>query len=153
MISVKRYTCTHLVILGTKHPRIWLLPTQFQNFNQNSKIEFPGNKTNIFICPESEWFTELFPDFRNKKIAHRKKLWRVQIPEFNLLMTNKSHGWISQNFGWDFYDFQKKLKRSKYGEIVRIWFRYDPNYPMPIGTAYFYSAPPSAINELELFEI
>ena len=61
MVSVKRFT--HMVILGTKHPRIWVPPTQFQNFNQNSKIEFPENKTKIFICPESERFTELFPDF------------------------------------------------------------------------------------------
>ena len=85
MIIVKRYT--HLVILGTKHPRIWVPPTQFQNFNQNSKIEFPGNLAKIFISPESEFSTESFPVFWNKKIARRKKLWRFQAPEFNLSMT------------------------------------------------------------------
>ena len=56
MISVKRYT--HWVILGTKHPRIWVLPTQFQKFTQNFKIEFPRNWTKSLISPESALFTE-----------------------------------------------------------------------------------------------
>ena len=51
MISVKKYT--HWVILGTKHSRIWVPPTQFQNFTQNFKIEFPGKLTKILISPES----------------------------------------------------------------------------------------------------
>ena len=47
MTSVKKYT--HWVILVKNHPRIWVPPTQFQNF----KIEFPGNWTKILIPPES----------------------------------------------------------------------------------------------------
>ena len=77
MISVKRYT--HLVILGTKHPRICVPPTQFQNFNQNSKIEFPGNKTKIF---NSNFFNS------NLFISRKHLQWWL-IGVFNCISTKK----------------------------------------------------------------
>ena len=82
MISVKRLA--QWVILTIKHPRIWPQPTQFQNLSEIFKIEFPGNWKKSLISPESTWFTDSFPTFRNKKIDHRKKLYRFLIPEFNL---------------------------------------------------------------------
>ena len=51
MISVKKYT--HWLILGTKHPRIWVPPTQFQKFSKNFKIGLPGNWTKILVSQES----------------------------------------------------------------------------------------------------
>ena len=85
MTSVIRYT--HWAILRIKRPRISMQPTQFQNLSKIFKIEFPGNWTKSLIYPESAWFTDSFPFFENKKIAHRKKLWRFLLPEFNLLET------------------------------------------------------------------
>ena len=41
------------VIFGVKHPRIWVPPTQFQKFNENFLIGFPGNWTKILVPPES----------------------------------------------------------------------------------------------------
>ena len=64
MTSVKIYT--QLVILGIKHPRMWVPSTQFQKLSKNFKIEFPGNWTKILISPESEWFTESVPNFWNR---------------------------------------------------------------------------------------
>ena len=82
MIGVKSHITW--VILRMKHPRIWMPPTQFQKLSKNFKIEFPGRWTKIFISPESAWFTELFSDFQNIKIGHKKKLYRFLFPEFNL---------------------------------------------------------------------
>ena len=82
MTSIIRHA--HWVILKTKRPRIWTQPTQFQNLSEISKNEFPGNWTKTWISTESAWFTDSFPIFENKKIAHGKKFWRFLIPEFNL---------------------------------------------------------------------
>ena len=68
----KRYT--HLPILGGKHPRIRLAPTQFQHFGINSKIDFPGNWAKILPSPESAEITESVLSFKNKKNAHTKKV-------------------------------------------------------------------------------
>ena len=46
--------------------------------------EFPGNWTKNWISPESARFTESFPIFWNRKVAHTKKLFLFLIPEFNL---------------------------------------------------------------------
>ena len=40
----------------------------------------------ILISPESAWFTDSFSTFGNQKIAHRKKVRRFLIPEFNLII-------------------------------------------------------------------
>ena len=81
MIGVIRYT--HWVSLGMKNPRIWVPPTQIQNWSKNFKIGFPGNWTKILISQESAQFTESVSSFW-KKIAHINKLCRF--PEFNLHM-------------------------------------------------------------------
>ena len=59
-------------------------PTQFQKFNKNFKIKFPGNRSKIFESLKSAWLTESVPSFWNRKIAHIKKLCRFLISEFNL---------------------------------------------------------------------
>ena len=82
MIGVIR--CTHWVILIMKHPRIWLPPTQIQSWSKNFKIGLPGNWTKVLMSSESEFFTESFPVFWNKKIVHAKKLCPPLIPEFIL---------------------------------------------------------------------
>ena len=87
MISVKKYT--HWLILGTKHPRIWVPPTQLQNFTKNFKIKFPGNSTKILIYPESVWFTESVAVFWKVKIANIKKLCLFLFPEFSLYMNTR----------------------------------------------------------------
>ena len=76
------------VILRIKRSRIWAQPTQFQNQSEISKNEFPGNWTKSWISPESAWFTDSFSIFENKKIAHRKKLWRFLLPKFDLTIQN-----------------------------------------------------------------
>ena len=92
MTSVIRFT--HWVIFRLKHLRIWVPPTQFQKFKENFLIGFPGNWTKILVPPESAWFTESFPIFWNKKIAHTKKLSRFPISEFNLCITYHSEAQI-----------------------------------------------------------
>ena len=94
MTSVKRHT--HWVILRIIRPRIWTQPTQFQNLSEISKNEFPGNCTKSWISPESAWFTDSFSTFENKKIAHRKKLWRFLLPEFNLTIPRLNPGIFEQ---------------------------------------------------------
>ena len=80
--SVQRLT--RWVTLRSKHPRIWVQPTQFQNLSEIFKIDFPGNRMKILISPESVCFTEPVPNFWYRKIAHIKKLCPFLIPEFNL---------------------------------------------------------------------
>ena len=86
MTSVIRYS--RRVISGTKHPRIWVPPTQLQKLSENFKIELPWNGSKIFISLESALFTESIPCFLNRKIAPTKKLCRFLIPEFNLDIEN-----------------------------------------------------------------
>ena len=57
---------------------------RLKQFEKKIKIEFPGNLMKILISPESAWFTDSFSTFGNQKIAHRKKVRRFLIPEFNL---------------------------------------------------------------------
>ena len=82
MISVKRLT--HLIILGTKHLRIWTQPTQFQNLNEIFKIDFPENRMKISLLLESAWSTESVSILWKEKNAYTKKLFRFLIPEFSL---------------------------------------------------------------------
>ena len=50
----------------------------------------------ILISPESAWFTDSFSTFGNQKIAHRKKVRRFLIPEFNLTINLMLHSNVCQ---------------------------------------------------------
>ena len=56
----------------------------FKNSWKISKPDSQGIGPKFWYLQNQPEFTDSFPTFGNKKIAHRKKLWRFQIPEFNL---------------------------------------------------------------------
>ena len=91
MTSVKRFT--QWVILGMKHSRIWVPPTQFQKSSKNFKIEFQGNWTKTLISPESAWLTDLVPIFWKEKTPTQKI-----IPIFNSGIQPKHQRFYSKWF-------------------------------------------------------
>ena len=43
-----------------------------------------------FKVKSNKWFTDSFPTFENRKKLTEKKLWRVRIPQFNLIIWENS---------------------------------------------------------------
>ena len=71
MTSVIRYT--RRVISGTKHPRIWVPPTQFKNRAKISKSNFQGIGVKLLYLWNQRYSVNQFPVFEIEKSPIQKK--------------------------------------------------------------------------------
>ena len=54
------------MILRVKHPQLWVQPTHFQQFVEDFKTEFSGNRTTTLIFLESTWLIKSVHFFKQK---------------------------------------------------------------------------------------
>ena len=62
---------------------------KLQNLTQNSKFDFPGIWVQIFVSPESEWFTDSVISFKNKKKSVAEQSY------VHFLSSNKTYVWLT----------------------------------------------------------